>query len=47
MALARLHIAAAGFPGELPVCPAAPLRAQISDALAALERERVLRASAC
>ena len=38
--MARLHIAAAGFPGELPVL--APLRAQISDALAALERQRVL-----
>jgi Ser/Thr protein kinase RdoA (MazF antagonist) len=38
--LARLHLAAAGFPGELPVL--APLRAQISDALAALEREHVL-----
>jgi hypothetical protein len=40
VALARLHIATAGFPGELPVL--APLRAQISDALAALERVRVL-----
>ena len=40
VALARLHIATAGFPGELPVL--ATLRAQISDALAALERERVL-----
>jgi phosphotransferase family enzyme len=40
VALARLHLAAAGFPGELPVL--APLRAQISDALAALEREHVL-----
>lgn len=40
VALARLHIVAAGFPGELPVL--APLRAQISDALAALERQRVL-----
>jgi hypothetical protein len=40
VALARLHIAAAGFPGALPVL--APLRAQISDALAALERERAL-----
>jgi hypothetical protein len=39
-ALARLHIAAAGFPAELPVL--SPLRAQISDALAVLERERVL-----
>jgi len=35
--LARLHLAAAGFPGDLPVL--APLRAQISDGLAALERE--------
>jgi hypothetical protein len=40
VALARLHIATAAFPGELPVL--APLRAQISDALAALERVRVL-----
>jgi hypothetical protein len=40
VALARLHMATAGFPGELPLL--APLRAQISDALAALERERVL-----
>ena len=40
VALARLHIATAGFPGELPVL--VTLRAQISDALAALERERVL-----
>ncbi len=39
-ALARLHVAAAGLPGDLPVL--APLRAQITDALAALERERVL-----
>jgi hypothetical protein len=39
-ALARLHIAAAGFPAELPVL--SPLRAQISDALAVLEREGVL-----
>ena len=40
MALARLHLATADFPGELPVL--ATLRAQIGDALAALERERVL-----
>jgi aminoglycoside phosphotransferase (APT) family kinase protein len=40
VALARLHRATADFPGELPVL--ATLRAQISDALAALERERVL-----
>ena len=40
VALARLHLATADFPGELPVL--ATLRAQISDALAALERERVL-----
>lgn len=40
VALARLHVAAAAFPGDLPVL--APLRAQISDALAALERDRVL-----
>lgn len=40
VALARLHVATAAFPGELPVL--APLRAQISDALAALERDRVL-----
>jgi hypothetical protein len=38
VALAGLHAAAAGFPGDLPML--APLRAQISDALAALERER-------
>jgi hypothetical protein len=38
VALAALHTAAAAFPGDLPVL--APLRAQISDALAALERER-------
>jgi hypothetical protein len=37
-ALARLHLAAAGFPGELPVL--SPLRALISDGLAALEREQ-------
>jgi aminoglycoside phosphotransferase (APT) family kinase protein len=40
VALARLHMATADFPGELPVLET--LRAQISDALAALERERVL-----
>jgi Phosphotransferase enzyme family len=40
VALARLHLATAGFPGDLPVLTT--LRAQISDALAALERERVL-----
>jgi hypothetical protein len=39
-ALARLHLATAGFPGELPVL--APLRALISDGLAALERDQVL-----
>lgn len=39
-ALARLHLAAAGFRGELPVL--SPLRALITDALAALERERLL-----
>jgi hypothetical protein len=39
-ALGRLHLAAAGFPGELPVL--SPLREQISDGLDALERERVL-----
>jgi Phosphotransferase enzyme family len=39
-ALARLHLAAAGFPGELPVL--SPLRALISDGLAALERDQVL-----
>jgi len=37
-ALARLHLAAAGFPGELPVL--SPLRALITDGLAALEREQ-------
>jgi hypothetical protein len=37
-ALARLHLATAGFPGELPSL--APLREQISDGLAVLERER-------
>src|SRR5580698_4943782 len=40
VALARLHMATADFPGELPVL--ATLRAQISDALAALERDHVL-----
>jgi hypothetical protein len=40
VSLARLHIATADFPGELPVL--ATLRAQISDALAALDREGVL-----
>lgn len=40
VALARLHIATGGFPGELPVL--ATLRAQISNALAALDREGVL-----
>jgi Phosphotransferase enzyme family len=39
-ALARLHLAATGFPGELPVL--SPLRALISDGLAALERDQVL-----
>jgi Ser/Thr protein kinase RdoA (MazF antagonist) len=39
-ALGRLHLAAAGFPGELPVL--SPLREQISDGLDALEREHVL-----
>jgi hypothetical protein len=39
-ALARLHLAAAGFPGDLP--DMAPLRDQISDGLAALEREQAL-----
>lgn len=39
-ALARLHLAAAGFPGELPVL--SPLRVLISDGLAALERDQVL-----
>lgn len=39
-ALARLHLAAAGFPGDLPFL--SPVRAQITDGLAALERERVL-----
>ena len=39
-ALARLHLAAAGFPGELAFL--APVRDQIADGLAALERERVL-----
>ena len=38
-ALARLHLAAAGFPGDLPLL--SPLRAQISEGLAALEREHV------
>jgi len=38
-ALARLHLAAAGFPHDLPVL--SPLREQISDGLAALEREQV------
>jgi len=37
-ALARLHLAAAGFPGDLPVL--SPLRALITDGLAALEREQ-------
>jgi aminoglycoside phosphotransferase (APT) family kinase protein len=36
-ALARLHIAAAAFPGDLPVL--SPLRELIRDGLAALERE--------
>jgi hypothetical protein len=39
-ALAGLHLAAAGFPGELPVL--SPLRAQISEGLDALEREEML-----
>jgi hypothetical protein len=39
-ALARLHLAAAGFGGELGFL--SPVRAQIADGLAALERERVL-----
>ena len=39
-ALARLHLAAAGFPGELPVL--SPLRALISDGLAVLEREQAV-----
>lgn len=39
-ALARLHRTAAGFPGELPFL--SPVRAQITEGLAALERERVL-----
>ncbi len=39
-ALAQLHIALAGFAGELPIL--SPARAQITDALAALERDRVL-----
>ena len=37
-ALARLHLSAAGFPGELPVL--SPLRALLTDGLAALEREQ-------
>jgi len=37
-ALARLHLAAASFPGELPAL--SPLRALITDGLAALEREQ-------
>ena len=37
-ALARLHLAAAGFPGELPLL--SPLRALITEGLAALEREQ-------
>jgi Ser/Thr protein kinase RdoA (MazF antagonist) len=36
--LARLHAAAAGFAGDLPVL--APLREQISDSLDVLEREK-------
>ena len=39
-ALARLHLTAAGFPGELPVL--SPLRALISDGLAVLEREQAV-----
>jgi Phosphotransferase enzyme family len=39
-ALARLHLAAAGFPGELPVL--SPLRALISDGLAVLEHEQAV-----
>lgn len=39
-ALARLHLAAAGFDGELGFL--SPVRAQIADGLAALERVRVL-----
>ena len=39
-ALGRLHLALAGFPGELPFM--APARAQIDDGLAALERDHVL-----
>jgi Ser/Thr protein kinase RdoA (MazF antagonist) len=41
--LARLHLAAAGFGGELPHM--APVRAQITDGLAALERDQVLDAA--
>jgi Ser/Thr protein kinase RdoA (MazF antagonist) len=39
-ALARLHLTAAGFPGELPVL--SPLRDLISDGLAVLEREQAV-----
>jgi hypothetical protein len=39
-ALARLHLGAAGFPGELPVL--SPLRALISDGLTVLEREEAV-----
>jgi hypothetical protein len=38
--LARLHIVLAGFAGHLPILQ--PARAQIAEALAALERDRVL-----
>jgi hypothetical protein len=41
--LARLHLAAAAFGGELPYM--APVRAQIADGLAALERDQVLDAA--
>jgi hypothetical protein len=39
-ALARLHLAAAGFPGDLPAL--SPLRALISDGLAVLEHEQAV-----
>jgi Phosphotransferase enzyme family len=40
-ALGRLHLTLDGFPGELPLM--APVREQIDDGLAALERDHVLR----
>jgi hypothetical protein len=42
-ALARLHIALAGYAGDLPVM--SPARDQITEGLAALERERALAAA--